>query len=78
MDCIVGVNRRYLVRQLFLLSMEASKMRSEDQIKRMVNQLEQTMQRLNSADNTEEINEIRAKIEILAWVLNAPVGKYHV
>jgi replicative DNA helicase len=58
--------------------MEASKMRSEDQIKRMVNQLEQTMQRLNSADNTEEINEIRAKIEILAWVLNAPVGKYHV
>jgi replicative DNA helicase len=78
MDCIVGVNRRYLVRQLFLLSMEASEMRSEDQIKRMVNQLEQTMQRLNSADNTEEINEIRAKIEILAWVLNAPVGKYHV
>ncbi|MNI53230.1 hypothetical protein D3C73_1080530 [compost metagenome] len=52
-------------------------MRSEDQIKRMVNQLGQTLQQLNSADNAEEINEIRAQIEILEWVLNAPVGKYH-
>ncbi|WP_202556065.1 hypothetical protein [Paenibacillus silvestris] len=52
-------------------------MRSEDQIKRMINQLEQTAQRLNSADNEEEINAIRSKIEILEWVLNAPVGKYH-
>jgi hypothetical protein len=52
-------------------------MRSEDQIKRMINQLEQTAQQLNSADNEEEINVIRAKIEILEWVLNAPVGKYH-
>jgi hypothetical protein len=52
-------------------------MRSEDQIKRMINQLEQTVQRLNSADNAEEIKTIRSQIEILEWVLNAPVGKYH-
>jgi polyhydroxyalkanoate synthesis regulator phasin len=52
-------------------------MRSEDQIKRMINQLEQTAQRLNFADNAEEINAIRSQIEILEWVLNAPVGKYH-
>lgn len=52
-------------------------MRSEDQIKRMINQLEQTAQRPSSADNAEEINAIRSKIEILEWVLNAPAGKYH-
>ncbi|MBA2938590.1 hypothetical protein HZF08_09755 [Paenibacillus sp. CGMCC 1.16610] len=52
-------------------------MRSEDQIKRMMHQLEQMVQRLNPADNADEIKEIRAKIEMLEWVLNAPVGKYH-
>ncbi|MBP1964201.1 hypothetical protein [Paenibacillus aceris] len=52
-------------------------MRSEDQIKRMIHQLEQTAQQLNSEDNAEEIIEIRSKIEILEWVLHAPGGKYH-
>ncbi|WP_156043456.1 hypothetical protein [Paenibacillus sp. UNC451MF] len=52
-------------------------MRSEDQIKRMVIQLEQMVQRLDPEKNLEELNEIRAKIDILEWVLDAPVGKYH-
>lgn len=52
-------------------------MRSEDQIKRMIHQLEQTAQRLSSADNAEEVTAIRSQIEILEWVLNAPIGKYH-
>ncbi|NQX67443.1 hypothetical protein HQN90_15080 [Paenibacillus alba] len=52
-------------------------MRTQDQIKRMVNQLEQTLKQLNEVENRGEINEIRAQIEILEWVLDAPVGKYH-
>lgn len=52
-------------------------MRTEDQVKRMMNQLEQTVQRLDSAENADEIKDIRSKIEILEWVLNAPIGKYH-
>ncbi|WP_167388058.1 hypothetical protein [Paenibacillus ferrarius] len=52
-------------------------MRTQDQIKRMVNQLEQKLKQLNEAENMGEINEIRAQIEILEWVLDAPVGKYH-
>lgn len=52
-------------------------MRSEDQIKRMMIQLEQMVQRLDEAHNSNEINEIKAKIEILEWVLDAPAGKYH-
>lgn len=52
-------------------------MRTEDQVKRMMNQLEQTVQRLDSTENADEIKDIRSKIEILEWVLNAPIGKYH-
>ncbi|MCM3271612.1 hypothetical protein [Paenibacillus elgii] len=52
-------------------------MRSEDQIKRMMIQLEQMVQRLDEVHNENEINEIKAKIEILEWVLDAPAGKYH-
>lgn len=52
-------------------------MRSVDQIKRMMIQLEQMMQRLDADKNAEEISEIRAKLDILEWVLDAPTGKYH-
>jgi len=51
-------------------------MRSEDQIKRMIIQLQQMMQRLDPAQE-QEIKEIRGKIEMLEWVLDAPTGKYH-
>lgn len=40
-------------------------------------QLEQMAQRLDEAHNENEINEIKAKIDILEWVLNASAGKYH-
>ncbi|WP_198957469.1 hypothetical protein [Paenibacillus selenitireducens] len=53
-------------------------MRSEDQIKRMIIQLEQTKQRLESVHESNELREIVARIEMLEWVLNAPTGKYHV
>lgn len=53
-------------------------MRSEDQIKRMIIQLQQMIRRLNPARDQGEIREIRGKIEILEWVLDAPSGKYHV
>lgn len=52
-------------------------MRSEDQIKRMIIQLEQMMQRLDQTHDQDELKEIRGKIEILEWVLDAPAGKYH-
>ncbi|MFC5650944.1 hypothetical protein ACFPYJ_17885 [Paenibacillus solisilvae] len=52
-------------------------MRSEDQIKRMIIQLKQMEERLEPALNKDEINDTRGKIEILEWVLDAPVGKYH-
>ncbi|WP_282940111.1 hypothetical protein [Paenibacillus sp. RC67] len=52
-------------------------MRSEDQIKRMIIQLQQRLQRLDTVQNTDEINETKARIEILEWVLDAPEGKYH-
>ncbi|MFE5317698.1 hypothetical protein ACFQ88_03205 [Paenibacillus sp. NPDC056579] len=52
-------------------------MRSVDQIKRMIIQLEQMAQRLDSTRDEQEIKEIRGKIEMLEWVLDAPAGKYH-
>ncbi|GAA4847960.1 hypothetical protein GCM10023310_27580 [Paenibacillus vulneris] len=52
-------------------------MRSEDQIKRMVIQLEQMLQRLDTDKNRDEIKEVHAQLQMLQWVLDAPAGKYH-
>lgn len=52
-------------------------MRSQDQIKRMIIQLKQMEKGLDSTRNIEEIKNIRGKIEILEWVIEAPAGKYH-
>ncbi|PWW00696.1 hypothetical protein DFQ01_11249 [Paenibacillus cellulosilyticus] len=53
-------------------------MRSEDQIKRMIVQLQQLQRNLHSEENAIELEAVNGKIEILEWVLNAPVEKYHV
>lgn len=53
-------------------------MRSEDQIKRKINELRMTMQRIQEAGNQEMVNELQMRIEMLEWVLNAPTEKYHV
>lgn len=53
-------------------------MRSEDQIKRMIIQLQQLQSNLHNEENKIEREAIQGKIEMLEWVLNAPVEKYHV
>lgn len=53
-------------------------MRSEDQIKRKIIELQMTMQQMQAAGNQDVANQFQMRIEMLEWVLNAPVEKYHV
>jgi hypothetical protein len=53
-------------------------MRSEDQIKRKINELRMTCQRIEAAGNQEAADQVLIRIEMLEWVLNAPTEKYHV
>ncbi|MEK4511386.1 MULTISPECIES: hypothetical protein [Paenibacillus] len=53
-------------------------MRSEDQIKSKINELQMTMNKMKTADNQEVVDQLQIRIEMLEWVLNAPTAKYHV
>ncbi|WP_317967122.1 hypothetical protein [Paenibacillus sp. CCS19] len=44
----------------------------------MIIQLQQLLQNIHSEENRIEFESIKGKIEMLEWVLNAPVEKYHV
>lgn len=50
-------------------------MRTEDQIKRKLYELNSLIQ---NSTNEERNTLIRTQIEMLEWVLNEPVEKYHV
>ncbi|WP_263576127.1 hypothetical protein [Paenibacillus terricola] len=44
----------------------------------MIIQLQQLLPNLHSEENARELEAVKGKIEILEWVLDAPVEKYHV
>lgn len=50
-------------------------MRTEDQIKRKLYELKNSLQ---NSTNEERSLLLRAQIEMLEWVLNEPIEKYHV
>lgn len=52
-------------------------MRSEDQIKSKIIELQITMDKMKTADNQEVVEQLQIRIEMLEWVLNAPTAKYH-
>jgi hypothetical protein len=44
----------------------------------MIIQLQQLQRNIHSEENKLEWEAIRGKIEMLEWVLDAPVEKYHI
>jgi hypothetical protein len=60
-------------------------MRTEDQIKRKLNELAQQKNRLEARSDLDDANDallaqiacLDHQILLLEWVLNAPLGSYH-
>lgn len=55
-------------------------MRTENQIKRKLHELNTRKESLKSRDDTaaaEQIDRLEEQIMLLEWVLNEPTGSYH-